>query len=102
MHKIPCVLISTFALLAFACNHENERDPAAADADLRGPSSPESVPSDATTNVVPSSGGSISQAGDVPGPGGGFGGTSGSGGGVGRSGNDGTKDAAPSTIGTQP
>ncbi len=99
MFKVRYALMSSLALLAFACNHENQRDPAAADADLRGPSSPDSVPVDATTNVTPSSGGSIGQAGDVPGPGGGFGGSAGMGGGVGRSANDGMKDA-PSTIGT--
>lgn len=93
-------LIACFALSIVGCNHENERDPASADADARGPSSPEMVPSDATTNVGPSTGGTISQAGDVPGPGGG--GWGGMGGGVGRSANDGSKDVAPSTIGSTP
>ena len=101
MHRIRYGLIVGIALASFACNHENERDPASADADARGPSSPDQVPSDATTNVDPSTGGTIGQAGDVPGPpgGAGFGGT---GGGVGRSANDGSKDPARSTIGTGP
>ena len=98
MHRIRYALIVGVALASFACNHENEREPVSADADARGPSSPDQVPSDATTNVGPSTGGTISQAGDVPGPGGGgFGGS----GGVGRSANDGSKDPK-STIGTGP
>jgi hypothetical protein len=101
MHKYRYVLISSLALFAFACNHENEPPPASADADARGPSSPDAVPVDATTNVGPSTGGTISQAGDVPGPPGGSG-FGGSAGGIGRSANDGKKDGAPSTIGVSP
>jgi hypothetical protein len=99
MHNYRYVLISSLALWMSACNHDNEPPPASADADARGPSSPEDVPTDATTNAGPSTGGTISQAGDVPGAGGG--GLGGSGGGVGRSANDGKKDA-PSTIGSSP
>ncbi len=100
MHRTRYALIVGLALSSFACNHENEREPASADAEARGPSSPDQVPTDATTNVGPSTGGTIGQAGDVPGPGGGgFGGTAG---GVGRSANDGSTDAAKSTIGTGP
>lgn len=79
MRKVRHVLIISAALSIVACNHESEREPASPDADARGPSSPDAVPSDATTNVSPSTGGSISQAGDVPGPpgGGGFGGAAG-------------------------
>jgi hypothetical protein len=101
MQKIRYGLIAGFALSILACNHENERDPATADADARGPSSPDAVPIDATTNVGPSTGGTIGQAGDVPGPlgGGGYGGFAG---GLGRSSNDGSKDSAPSTIGSGP
>ena len=97
MSKLCYALIPSLALL-FACNHGNEPEPASADADARGPSSPADVPADAMTNAGPSTGGSISQAGDVPGPGGG--GFGGMGGGVGRSANDGLKSSAPSTIGT--
>lgn len=97
MFKYRYVLISSLALSLVGCNREAEREPAAADADARGASSPDAVPDDATTNVDPSTGGTIGRAGDIPGPGGGgFGGYAG---GVGRSANDGT--AAPSAIGAQ-
>lgn len=99
MQKIRHVLLGSLALWLCACNHENGPAPASADADARGPSSPDAVPTDATTNVGPSTGGTISQAGDVPGApgGGGFGGAAG---GLGRSTNDGTKNPAPSTVGS--
>ncbi|HYP88284.1 MAG TPA: hypothetical protein VEQ59_09020 [Polyangiaceae bacterium] len=87
------IIVSSLALLA-ACNHENNPDPAVGtDADARAPSASEATAPDNAQNFDTSSGGTISQAGDVPETTGGS--TSGSGGGVGRSANDG-KDA-PST-----
>ncbi|HYQ14241.1 MAG TPA: hypothetical protein VEQ58_00730 [Polyangiaceae bacterium] len=93
----PYIIISSFAFSLAACNHENEPAPSTGtDADARAPSASDAVPADNAQNFDTSSGGTISQAGDVPETSGGTN-LAGTGGGVGRSANDG-KDA-PSTIG---
>lgn len=100
MFNTRYALITSLFLLSFACNHENERDPASgSDADARAPSSSEAMPSDNAANF--DTGGTENRANDVPGPVGGTG-IGGFAGGVGRSANDGSKDAAPSTIGSTP